>query len=167
MTMRRLILIFFKNLPLIFIRHFKFLCWGSKSVQIFFLFRTLFEAARNVFKLLYLCPEIILTLNAFFWLAIGFPAFSSIIALFASWKLLELLYMGPEHKLRRIVSSTSVQDLNRADPATFRTKIEQIQTHLEQPQKRFKTKWKIWTLFEPQLKKFKCLLKIKQDFKKI
>jgi hypothetical protein len=51
--------------------------------------------------------------------------------------------MGPEHKLRRIVSSTSVQDLNRADPATFRTKIEQIQTHLEQPQKRFKTKWKI------------------------
>jgi hypothetical protein len=89
-------------------------------------------------QLLYLCPEIILTLNAFFWLAIGFHAFSSIIALFASWKLLELLYIGPEHKLRRIVSSNSVQDLNRAAPATFRTQIEQIRTHFEQPQKGLK-----------------------------
>ncbi len=87
--------------------------------------------------------------------------FSSIIALFAYWKLLELLYIGPEQKLRRIVSSTSVQDLNGAAPATFRTQIEQIRTHFEQRQKRFKTNRKIWTLFEPQLKKFKCLLKIK------
>jgi hypothetical protein len=125
---------------------------------------TLLEAALNVFKLLYLCPEVILTFNAFFWLAIGFPAFSSIIALFESWKLLELLYIGPEHKLRRIVSSTSVQDLNRAAPATFRTQIEQIRTHFEQPQKRFKTKWKMWTLFEPQLNKLRCLLKIKERF---
>ncbi len=98
--------------------------------------------------------------------AIGFPAFSSIIALFASWKMLELLYIGPEHKLRRIASSTSVQDLNRAAPATFRTQIEQIRTHFEQPQTRFKTKWKIWALFEPQLKKFKFLLKIKERFLK-
>ncbi len=165
--MRRLIFIIFLNLPLIFNRHFKFLCWGSKSVQIFYLFLTLFEAALNVFKLLYLCPEIILTPNAFFLLVIGFPAFSSIIALFASWKLLELLYIGPEHKLRRIVSSTSVQDLNRAAPAIFRTQIEQIRTHFEQPQKWFETKWKIWTLFEPQLKKLKFLLKLKKDFKKI
>ncbi len=89
-----------------------------------------------MFKLLYLSSEIILSLNAFFWLAIGFPVFSSIIALFASWKLLELLYIGPEHKLR------TVQDLNRALPATFRTQIEQIRTHFEQPQKKFKTKWK-------------------------
>jgi hypothetical protein len=98
-----------------------------KSVQIFYLFRTLFEAALNVFTLLYLCPEIILTLYAFFRLAIGFPAFSSIIALFVSWKLLELLNIGPERKLRRIVSSSSVQDLNRAAPATFRTQIKQIE----------------------------------------
>ncbi len=167
MDMRRLIFIIFKNLPLIFNRHFKLLCWGSESVQIFYLFLTLFEAALNVFKLLYLCPEVILTLNAFFWLAIEFPTFSSFIDLFASWKLLKLLYIGPEHKLRRIVSSTSVQDLNRAAPATFRTQIEQIRTHIKQPQKRFKTKWKIWTLFEPQLKKFKCLLKIKEKFLKI
>ncbi len=137
-----------------------------KSVQIFYLFQTLFEAALNVFKLLYLCPEISFTLNAFFWLAIGFPAFSSILALFASWKLLELLYIGPEHKLRRIVSSTSVQDLNRAAPATFRTQIEQIWKHFEQPQIMFETKWKIWTLLEPQLKKFKFLLKIKERFQK-
>jgi hypothetical protein len=166
MDMRCLIFIIFENLPLIFNRHFKFLCWGSKSVQIFYVFQTLFDAALNVFKLLYSCPEIIWTLNAFFWLAIGFPAFSSIIALFASWKLLELLYIGPEHKLRRIVFSTSVQDLNRAAPATFRTQIEQIWTHFEQPQKRFETKWKLLTLFEPQLKKFKFLFKIKERFLK-
>ncbi len=128
--MRRLTFKIFLNLPLIFNRHFKFLCWCSKSVQIFYLFRTLFEAALNVFKLLYLCPETILTLNAFFWLAFGFPAFSSIIALFVSWKLLELLYIVPEHTLRRIVSSASVQDLNRAAPVTLRTQIEQIRTHL-------------------------------------
>ncbi len=77
------------------------------------------------------------------------------------------IYVGPEHKLRRIDSLTSVQDLNRAAPATFRTQIEKILTHFGQPQKRFKTKWKIWTLLEPQLKKFKCLLKIKERYKKI
>ncbi len=132
------------------------------------MFQTLFEAALNVFKLLYLCPEIILTLNAFFWLAIGSPTYSSfIIALFVSWKLLELHYIDPEHKLRKLVSLTSVQDLHRAAPATFRTQIEQIWTHFEQPQKRFKTKWKIWTLFDPQLQKFKCLSKIKEISQKI
>ncbi len=51
-----------------------------------------------------------------------------------------------------------------AAPATFRTQIEQILTHFEQPRKRIKTKWKIWTLFEPQLKNLKCLLKIKENF---
>ncbi len=95
------------------------------------------------------------------WL-LDFPHF----LLFASWKLLELLYIGSEHKMRRVVSSTSVQDLNRAAPATFRTQIEQIRTHFEQSKKRFETKWKIWTPFEPQLKKFKFLLKIKNISKK-
>jgi hypothetical protein len=38
--------------------------------------------------------------------------------------------------------------------------------HLEQPQIRFETKWEILTLFEPSLRKFKCLLKIKgRDYK--
>jgi hypothetical protein len=69
--------------------------------------------------------------------------------------------------MRRIVSSTSVQNLNRAAPATFRTQIEKIQTHLECPQVRFKTKWKVQTLFEPLLKKFKCLLKLKERLPKI
>jgi hypothetical protein len=64
-------------------------------------------------------------------------------------------------------TQTSVQDLNRAAPATFRTQIEHIRTHFEQPQKRFKTKWNIWTLLEPLLKKFKWLLKIKERSKKI
>jgi hypothetical protein len=72
--------------------------------------------------------------------------------------------LGFEYKLRRIVSSSSVQDLNRAAPATFRMQKEPIWTHLEQPQIRFKTKWKIWMLFYPQLTKFKCLLKIKERF---
>jgi hypothetical protein len=54
-----------------------------------------------------------------------------------------LLYIGFEHKLRIIVSSTSVQDLNRAAPATFRMLKEQILTHFEQPPIRFRTKWKI------------------------
>jgi hypothetical protein len=57
--------------------------------------------------------------------------------------MLELLYIGFEHRLRIIVSSASVQDPNRAAPASFRTQIEQIQTHFEQPQIRFRTYWKI------------------------
>jgi hypothetical protein len=48
--------------------------------------------------------------------------------------LLELLYLGSEHRLRRIVSVSSIQDLNRAAPATFRTKKEQIKMQVEQPQ---------------------------------
>jgi hypothetical protein len=39
--------------------------------------------------------------------------------------------------------------------------IEQTQMHVEQPQIRFETKREILMLFEPLLKKFKCLLKIK------
>jgi hypothetical protein len=74
------------------------------------------------------------------------------LALFASWKSLELLCIGSKHKLRTIVSSTFVQDLNRAAPATFRSQIEQIWTYLEQPQIRFKTKKKNWTLFGLSLK---------------
>jgi hypothetical protein len=101
-----------------FNRHFKFLCWGSKRVQIFYLFQTLFEATLNVFN----CSICVLSMPFLM-------AFFSIIALFAFLKLLELLYIGPEYKLR-IVPSTSVQDLNRAAPVTFRTKMEQIRTRI-------------------------------------
>jgi hypothetical protein len=37
----------------------------------------------------------------------------------------ELLYLGPEQKLRRLLSSFCVQNLYRATPATFRTQIEE------------------------------------------
>ena len=135
----------------------KFLCLGSKRVQIFHFVSNLNWGCSKWVQIALFASEIILTFSPFFWLAVWFHKFSRIIALFASWKLLELLYIGFEQKLRTIVSSASVQDLNRAAPATFRTQIEQIRTHFEQPQIRFRTKWKIWTLFEPQLKKLKCL----------
>jgi hypothetical protein len=63
------------------------------------------------------------------------------IALFGSRNLLELLYLGYYHRLRRMVSTTSVQDLNTGTPAIFRMQIEQILKHLEQPKKiRLETK---------------------------
>jgi hypothetical protein len=37
----------------------------------------------------------------------------------------ELLYLGPEQRLRRLFSSICVQDLNRAAPAIFKMHIEQ------------------------------------------
>ncbi len=67
------------------------------------------------------------------------------------------------YRFRRTIEDNSLLNLCsgpkycRAAPARFRTQIEQIQTHFEQPQIRFRTEWKIWTLFEPQLKKLKCL----------
>ncbi len=138
MDMRRLILKNFLSEPSIFKRHFKFLCLGSKRVQNFHFVSNLNWGCSNGFKLVYLHLEIFLTFSPFFWLAVWFPKFSRIIALFVSWKLLELLYIGFEHKLRTIVSSASVQGLNRASSATIRTQIEQIWTHFEQPQIRFR-----------------------------
>jgi hypothetical protein len=38
----------------------------------------------------------------------------------------EVLYLGSEHRLRRLFSSICVQDLYRATPALFRTQIEQL-----------------------------------------
>jgi hypothetical protein len=35
-----------------------------------------------------------------------------------------LLYLGPEQRLRRLLSSFYVQNLYRASPATFRTESE-------------------------------------------
>jgi hypothetical protein len=37
----------------------------------------------------------------------------------------ELLYLGPEQRLRRLLSSICVKNQYRATPATFRTQIEQ------------------------------------------
>ncbi len=118
--------------------HLKFLCLGSKAL--------------SAFKLLYLCPEIILTISAFFWLAVWFHLFSTTIGLFVSWKgLLELLFIGFEHKLRIICT------LHRLCSGP-KKQLLQHSGRIEQPQIRFGTKWKIWTFFEPQLKKLKWLL---------
>ncbi len=74
------------------------------------------------------------------------------------------LYRFWRKKLRIKVSSTSVQDLNRAAPATFRTQIEQIWTHFEQLQIRFRTKCKIWPL-SLSLRHLNVCFKLKKDFK--
>ncbi len=124
--MRRLV--FEKNVcePSIFNRHLKLLCLLSKSIQIFDFVLNLNWGCSK-------CIEIALfaswnsDFQCFFWLAVWFHAFPTIIALFASWKLLELFNTGFEHKLRITVSSTSVQGQNGAAPATFRMQIEQIE----------------------------------------
>ncbi len=139
----------------------KFLFLGSKSVQIFDFVSTLIEAALNVFKLLYLRSEIILSFSTFFWLAVWFHAFSTIIAIFASWKLLELLYIGFEHKLRIMVSSTSVQDRNRAAPTTF------MMQNFDQPQIRFRTNRKFECFLSISLRNLNICYKLKKNFKKI
>ncbi len=156
--MRRLILKSFFSEPSIFNRHLKFLCLGSKSVHIFDFVLNLNWGCSK-------CVQIALFVSwnhsVFLCLFLIGCLISRIIYNYCSicvLKLLELLYKGFEHKLRIILSPISVQDLNRAATAKFRTQIEQIQTHFEQPQIRFRAKWKIWTLFEPQLKKLKCLL---------
>ncbi len=89
-----------------------------KKIQIFYLFLTQFEDALNAFKLLCLHPAKIRTLSAFPDYLFAFAH----IALFASGKLLELLCLGSEHRLRRMVSSIFVQDLNRltvSDTASY------------------------------------------------
>ncbi len=126
MEMRRLIFKKFSSEPLIFKRHFKFLCWGSKIVSIFHLVSNLNRGCSKWVQIAVFASWNNSDFQCLFLSAVWLRAFSTIIALFASWKLLELLYIGFEHKLRIVVSSTSVQDLNRAAPATFRTQREQI-----------------------------------------
>ncbi len=159
MDMRRLI---FKNFwcePSIFNRHLKFSCLGSKRVQIFILFWTKIEAAINGFKLLYLGPEKILTFSAFFLIGCLvsriFYNHCSIWVLKVSGVALERFRTQIEDN--SLLNLCSRPTVNGAAPAIFRTQIEQILSHFEQPQIRFRTKWKIWMLFEPQLKKLKCL----------
>ncbi len=144
--MRCLIFKTFWSLSLIYYRHFNFLSWGSKSVQIFHL----------VLNLIWGCSK---------WVQI---------ALFASWNnsdLRCLFVIGcsishifynhcsicvlkvAEVALYRFwtqIEDSSLLNLCSGPPTTFRTQIEQVWTHFEQPQIRFRTKWKIWSLFEPK-----------------
>ncbi len=131
MVMRRLIFKNFLSEPSIFNRYLKFLRskivqifpfvlnlnWGcSKWVQI-----ALFVSWNNSdFQCLFLIGCLISRI---------FYNHCSICVLKVAGVALQ--YIGFEHKLRIKVSSTSVQDLNRAAPATFRTQIEQIRTHFE------------------------------------
>ncbi len=95
--MIRLIFKILLSEPLIFNRHLKFLCLGSKSIQIFHF-----------------------VLNLIWGCSIAFE-----FALFASWMLQDLVYLGPEQRLRRLLSSICVQNLYRATQATFRAQKEQ------------------------------------------
>ncbi len=102
------------------------------------MFRTQVKAALNVFKF----------------------------ALFVSWISQELLYLGPEQRWKWLFSLVCAQNLYRAAPAKFRTQMEQIRTHYEQPQFALETNWRIWMHYEHQHKNLKCLLQIKGRLKK-
>ncbi len=149
MDVRCLILKFLLSEPLIFNRHLRFLCLGSKRVQIFHFVSNLNWGCSKWVQTALFSSWNNYDIQCLFLIgcSISHIPYSTIIALFASCKLLELLYIGFQHKLRITVSSTYVHDLNRAAPATFRTQIEKIWTQFEQPQIRFRTKWKIWMLF--------------------
>jgi hypothetical protein len=142
---------------LIYYRYFNFLCLGSKSIQIFHFVLNLNWGCSKCVQIALFVSWNNSDFQCHFWLTVWFHTFSTIIDLFASWKLLELLCVDFGHKVRILVLSPSVQDLYRASPATFRMQMEQIQTHFEKPQIGFLPKWKIWTLFEPKLKKLKYL----------
>jgi hypothetical protein len=111
----------------------KFLLWGWKAFKFLFVSNLIWGCSKCVQIALFASWNNSVS-QRLFLIGCLISHIYSIIALFVSWKLLELLYLGPEHRLERIVSSTSVQFLKRAAPATFRTQIEQIRTHLEQPQ---------------------------------
>jgi hypothetical protein len=142
--MRRLIFNIFKSLSLVYNRHFNLLSWGSKSIQIFHFVLNLIWGCSRCIRICSIC-----VLNV------------AGAALFRCWTEVEesiILHLCSKPKImweikqpirKRHWWSELLKDANRA-----------IWTHLEQPQLRFETKWKIWTLFEPKHKNFKCLLKI-------
>jgi hypothetical protein len=162
--MRRLIFKYFWSLSLIYNRHFNFLSWGSKKVQIVLFVLNLIWGCS---KCVQICSICILNVAG--------------AALFRSWTEVE------ETTILNLCSkpiksnSSNFQDTNRAmivenarnsnslsekdwNSELFQDTNGAIWTHLEQPQSRFKIKCKIWMLFEPQHKNFKCLLKIGRQF---
>ncbi len=158
MDMRRLIFKNLKSEPSIFNRHLKFLCLGSKRVQIFhfglnlnwgyskWVQIALFVSWNNSdFQRLFLIGCLISRIfyNHCYICVLKVAG----VVLYRFWT------QNEDNSLLNLCSGP-----NRAAPATFRKQIEQIQTYFEQPQIRFRTKWKIWMLFVPQLKKLKCLL---------
>ncbi len=153
--MRRHIFKIFWSLSLIYYRHFNFLSWGSKRVQIFHFVLNLFWGCYKWVQIALFASwnnsdvQCLFLIGCLFFA--DFLQYCSIcvlkvagVALYWFWTQIE------DNSLLNLCSG----------PATFRTQIGQIRTHFEQPQIRFRTKWKIWTLFEPKHKNFKCLLKI-------
>jgi hypothetical protein len=92
MDMRRLIFKKFLREPPIFNRHLKFLCLGSKRVQIFHFVLNLNWGCSKWVQIALFASWNNSDFQCLFWLAVWFPAFFTTIALFSSWKLLELLY---------------------------------------------------------------------------
>jgi hypothetical protein len=159
--MRRLIFKIFWSFSLIYNKHLNFLSWGSNGVQIFHFVLNLIWGCSKCVKICSIC-----FLNV------------ARAALFRSWtEVEETIFLNL--CLKPILSNSSnFQNANRAmivENAWNQTanqkrhgKSELLQdtyraiwTHLEQPQLGFETKLKIWMLFEPKHKIFKCLLQIK------
>jgi hypothetical protein len=153
--MRHLIFKNFWSLSFIYYRHFNFLSWVSKSVQIFHFVLNLIWGCS---KWVWMCS--ICDLNV-----VGAALFRS------RTKVEEHIILKP------ISNSSNFQDANRAmivgnvwnqtanqkrhwKSELFQDANRTIWTHLEETQFRFETKWKIWMLFEPKHKNFKCQLKI-------
>jgi hypothetical protein len=139
--MRRLTFKIFWSLSLIYYRHFNF-SWGSKRVKIFHFVLNLNWGCS---KCVQICSICVLNVAG--------------AALFACWMLQELLYLGPEQRLRRQSSSICVQNLYRATPATFRMQIEQwLQKMRDIKQPIIKRHWKS-ELFQDTntVEQFECI----------
>ncbi len=152
----------FWSLSLIYNRQFNFLSWGSKSIQIF----------QFVLNLIWGCSTCVQICSIWVLNVAG-------AALFRSWTEVEETivlnlcskpYIGQLQQLSghkqsndygKCEKSHSQSEKGTASQNYFRTQNRAISMHLEQPQFRLKTKWKFWTIFEPQHKKFKWLIKLK------
>jgi hypothetical protein len=66
----------------------------------------------------------------------------------------ELLYLGPEQKLRRLFSSICDQDIYRATPATFRTQIENDRRKFSKSNSLSETGIESQNYFRTQIKQF-------------
>ncbi len=102
----------------------------------------------------------------FFWLAILISCIlynhcSICILKFAGVTLYRLWTQTEDNT---VVSTTAVQGLNRAAPATFRMQIEQIWTNFEQPQIRLRKNGKFEHFLSLSLRNVNACFKLKKYF---
>ncbi len=150
--MRPLIFEIVWSFSLIYNRHLNFLSWGSKSVQIFLFVLNLIWGCS---KCVWICSICVVNVAGD--------------ALFRSWKEVEETIILNLCSKPLLSNSSNFQDANSAmivenpwnqtenqkkvwKSELFQDANRAVWTHLEQPQFRFKTKSKIWTLFEPEHK---------------